>query len=194
MELKMKNGKALLIQLILVVVSLFTIASAHSASPYPFVAPDFHIPKELETKEFRLRMLTVNDVIKDYDAVMSSVEELQKVWESRWPKGLTLEEDLIDLGWHQREFLIRSSFAYTVISLDGSTVLGCVYVNPTRKKGYVAEVYLWARETPLGTGLDARLESEVKAWLKDKWAFKKVGYSGRDIDWDVWNRIEEEKR
>ena len=24
--------------------------------------------------------------------------------DGNWPRGLTLEEDLIDLGWHQREF------------------------------------------------------------------------------------------
>jgi hypothetical protein len=29
-----------------------------------------------------------------------------------WPLKLTLEENLIDLGWHQREFTLRHSFAY----------------------------------------------------------------------------------
>lgn len=30
----------------------------------PFVPADFHVPRKLETSEFRLRMLTVNDVVK----------------------------------------------------------------------------------------------------------------------------------
>lgn len=191
----MKIAKSGFAPLIAILASFFMITSTRAASPYPFVAADFEVPKKLETQIFRLRMLTVNDVVKDYDAVMSSAKELQKVWPSSdWPKGLTFEEDLIDLGWHQREFLNRSSFAYTVVSPDESIVLGCVYINPTRKKGYDAEVYLWARETTLGTGLDAQLEAEVKRWLKDAWAFNKAGYPGRDIEWDVWNRIEEEKR
>ena len=72
-------------------------------------------------------MLTVNDLIKDYDAVISSVEHLKSTFsvisEDDWPEGLTLEEDLIDLGWHQREFTLGFSFAYTVMSLDESVCL-----------------------------------------------------------------------
>ena len=80
--------------------------------PGQFVEKSFKIPEKLETEEFRLRMLTVNDVVKDYDAVMSSIDELKTIWQdSDWPVGLTLEENLIDLGWHQREFLTRRSFA-----------------------------------------------------------------------------------
>ena len=64
-----------------------------------FVADDFVVPQVLETSEFRLRMLTIHDLVKDYDAVMSSAEHLKAVWpDSGWPEGLTLEEDLIDLG------------------------------------------------------------------------------------------------
>ena len=137
--------------------------------PGQFVEKSFKVPEKLETEEFRLRMLTVNDVVKDYDAVMSSVDELKTIGQdSDWPVGLTLEENLIDLGWHQREFLTRRSFAYTVVSLDETRVLGCVYINPTRKREYDAEVYLWARETKLGVGLDASLCSAVKLWLKSE--------------------------
>lgn len=165
------------------------------ASPFPFIETSFEIPETLETEEFRLRTLTVNDLVKDYDAVMSSVDELKKVWpESGWPEGLTLEEDLIDLGWHQHEFLDRCSFAYTVVSLDETKVLGCVYINPTRKQGFDAEVYLWARETPLGTGMDLRLHNAVKTWLKDTWPFENVAYPGRDPDWRAWNATADEKR
>jgi len=163
--------------------------------PGQFVEESFKIPEKLETKEFRLRMLTVNDVVKDYDAVMSSVEELNAIWpDSGWPVGLTLEENLIDLGWHQREFLTRRSFAYTVVSLDETRVLGCVYINPARKRGYDTEVYLWARETRLGTGLDASLCDAVKLWLKSEWPFANVAFPGRDIEWAIWNAIPDEKR
>ena len=41
------------------------------------VGDDFEVPECLVTKKFSLRMLTINDLIKDYDAVMSSVEHLQ---------------------------------------------------------------------------------------------------------------------
>ena len=163
--------------------------------PGQFVERSFKVPDKLETKEFRLRMLTIHDVVKDYDAVMSSVDELKEIWpDSDWPQGLTLEKNLIDLGWHQREFLIRSSFAYTVVSLDETRVLGCVYINPTRKRGYDAEVYLWARETEIGVGLDASLYSAVKSWLTTEWPFENAGFPGRDINWNTWNAIPDEKR
>jgi len=42
-------------------------------STNPFVPKEFKIPEKLEMQEFLLRMLTVNDVVKDYDAVMTSV-------------------------------------------------------------------------------------------------------------------------
>ena len=164
-------------------------------SPTPFVPPEFVVPEKLETKEFRLRMLTVNDVVKDYDAVMTSVAHLKTVWPgSSWPDGLTFEQDLIDLGWHQKEFQRRRSFAYTVVTPSESVVTGCVYINPTRKRGYDAEVYLWARQSELAGGLEGRLHTAVKEWLARDWPFKKVGFPGRDIDWDTWRKIPDEKR
>jgi hypothetical protein len=99
-----------------------------SQSSTPLVPTDFGVPQKLETSEFRLRMLTINDVVRDYDAVMSSVEHLKTIWPaSTWPDGLTLEQNLIDLGWHQKEFQMRRSFAYTVVTPSESQVTGCVY-------------------------------------------------------------------
>jgi hypothetical protein len=160
----------------------------------PFVPKEFMVP-ELETKEFRLRMLTVHDVVKDYDAVMTSVDHLKTIWPGgAWPEGLTFEQNLIDLGWHQKEFQMRRSFAYTVVNPSESLVLGCVYIDPTRKRGYDAVVYLWARQSELAGGLEARLFASVKEWLANKWPFKKVAFPGRDIEWEAWRAIPDEKR
>lgn len=172
---------------------LSSIAVAQSTAP--FVPADFRVPEALETNEFRLRMLTVNDVVKDYDAVMTSVEHLKTVFpDSDWPEGLTLEQDLIDLGWHQKEFQMRRSFAYTVVTPSESMVTGCVYINPTSKRGYDAVVYLWARQSELGGGLETRLHTAVKEWVAKEWPFKSVAYPGREIGWDAWQAIPEEKR
>ena len=43
------------------------------------VPEDFIVPLRLETPEFVLRPLLIADVVKDYDAVMSSVDRLQGV-------------------------------------------------------------------------------------------------------------------
>jgi len=48
---------------------MLTSVVAQAQSTVPFVPVGFQVPATLGTKEFRLRMLTVNDVVKDYDAV-----------------------------------------------------------------------------------------------------------------------------
>jgi hypothetical protein len=160
----------------------------------PFVPKGFDVPQTLETDEFRLRMLTVNDVVKDYDAVMSSVAHCKTIWGGRWPVGLTLEQNLIDLGWHQKEFQTRRSFAYTVVKPNESVVLGCVYIEPTKKPGYDAEVYLWARQSELENGLEDRLYATVRSWISRDWPFESVAYPGRTIGWNEWNKLPNERR
>lgn len=123
-----------------------------------FIPTDFKIPEVLETDRFRLRMLTVNDVVKDYDAVMTSIEHLQKTKpfgpNHKWPtKDLTFEQNLIDLGWHQKEFQNRTSFAYTVMNLDETECLGCMYIYPSSNPKYDAMVIMWVRQSELANGL-----------------------------------------
>src|SRR6185437_10916013 len=77
--------------------------------------------------------------------------------------------DLIDLGWHQNEFQTRLSFAYTVVTLSESQVIGCVYIDPTRGFDFDAEVSLWARQSALAGGFEARLYSTVRQWLQTDW-------------------------
>ena len=157
----------------------------------PFITADFKVPESLQTNHFRIRMLTIHDVVKDYDAVMSSVEHLHKEFPNwGWPKkDLTLEQNLIDLGWHQKEFQIRSSFAYTVVSLDESQVLGCIYIDPSDKSDFDAEIHMWIRSSELGRGLDSILFDSVKKWISENWPFQKVAYPGREISWEKWKLI-----
>ena len=143
------------------------------------VSPDFMVPDGLETPDYRLRMLTVHDVVKDYDAVMSSVEHLRGVLDpdSDWPEGLSFEQDLIDLGWHQKEFQKRSSFAYTMMTLDEERCLGCLYIYPSEDAD--ADVFMWVRREA-HERLDAGLESTVRDWIAKEWPFGRVRYPGRE--------------
>ncbi|HNR09103.1 MAG TPA: hypothetical protein PKM27_17415 [Saprospiraceae bacterium] len=170
---------------------LFGWSNILMSQPKPFVPSDFKIPDTLETSYFRIRMLTVNDVVKDYDAVMTSIDHLQKMYQSTsWPtKDLTFEQDLIDLGWHQKEFQLRRSFAYTVVSLDESQVIGCLYINPTTKSDYDASITMWVRTSVLDKGFDSILFDSVKQWIAKKWPFKKVAYPGREINWEAWRSL-----
>ena len=71
---------------------------------------------------------------------------------------------------------------------------GCVYVNPTRKRGYDAAVFLWARQSELAGGLETRLYAAVREWIAKEWPFAKVAFPGRDIGWDEWRAVPDEKR
>ena len=162
----------------------------------PFVPEDFQVPAMLEADEFRLRMLTVHDVVKDFDAVMTSVDHLKTIWPGKaWPEGLTLEQNLIDLGWHQKEFQNRHSFAYTVVEADESRVIGCVYIYATRKTDYDAEVYLWTRPPEQLPWLDEdRLRETVRAWLAAQWPFERPVFPGSDVSWSDFEALPEGPR
>ena len=75
-----------------------------------------------------------------------------------------------------------------------SMVTGCVYIDPTPKRGYDAVVYLWARQSELASDLETRRYDAVKEWVAKKWPFKRVAFPGRDIDWDTWRTLPDEKR
>lgn len=144
------------------------------------VPEDFIVPLRLETPEFVLRPLLIADVVKDYDAVMSSVDRLQGVFGpgSDWPRpDLSFEQDLIDLGWHHKEFQLRRSFAYTVMTPDDSLCLGCVYIYPSSKPGRDAEAYCWVRASH--ARLDRPLFDAFSRWLAAEWPFGRVTFPGK---------------
>lgn len=156
-----------------------------------FLPVDFIVPERLQADQFQLRVLTVNDVVKDYDAVVTSIEHLQGIFgpRSQWPaKDISLEQDLIDLGWHQKEYQRRTSFAYTVMSLDEKTCLGCVYLYPTNVHDFDCEAYCWIRASHTDQ-LDQNLFKVFKKWLEEKWPFQKVAFPGRNPDWDSWYKL-----
>lgn len=152
------------------------------------VPPGFQVPLRLEADGFHLRMITVNDLVKDYDAVMSSVPRLKGSMRpgSSWPEDLTLEDDLIDLGWHQREFRLRRSFCYTMMMPDEAICLGACYIYPSDKSGYDAKAFWWVRTSAVAAGFDERLGAVLRGWLRDACPFKRVAFPGRDISWDEW--------
>ena len=159
----------------------------------PLVPDDFKVPEVLETDRMRLRMLRMTDAEKDFAAVMESEERLKTVFEpgGDWPTGLTLEQNTLELGWHQVEFQNRSSFAYTVVALDESEVLGCLYFYPTRKAGYDVEVSMWVRQSRVAEGLDEHLFETVRNWVATDWPFTSPAYPVRLIDWDEWKALPE---
>ena len=121
-------------------------------------------------------MLSIHDVVKDFDAVMTAGDRLKGAMEtgSTWPEGLTLEENLIDLAWHQREFTIGHSFAYTVMNDDESRCLGCCYINPSDQPGVDADAFYWGRDP----GFEGELGRAFRALIA-LFPFSRVAFPGR---------------
>ena len=138
--------------------------------------PDgFEPPAGYVHGRFRLRMLRVSDVDADYDAVR---ERVAPDGTPRGSPGLTREQNLVDLGWHEKEFQLRRTFAYTVLAPDASRVLGCVYVDPDVAAD--AQVRLWVTRAAWDDGLDAVLERAVREWIDREWPLESVRWPERD--------------
>lgn len=143
-------------------------------------------PEELRTEEFLLRPLRESDAELDYEAVMESREFL-RVWEqSTWPADdFTLEANRADLIRHEREHIAGEAFTYTVMNLDETECLGCVYIFPTTAPMYTrpeiaavdgdewtaheAAFYFWVRLSRLADGLDGRLLAALGEWFAQEW-------------------------
>ncbi len=162
----------------------------------PLVPGGFDVPEVLETPRMRLRKLCVKDAEKDFDAVIASEERLRTVFRpgGHWPLGLTLEQNIAELGWHETEFNLRTSFAYTVVDLDETEVMGCMYIYPTAKSRYDAEVTMWVRQSRVDEGLDNHLFETVERWIADVWPLQNPAYRGRRISHAQWQALADEGR
>jgi hypothetical protein len=141
---------------------------------HELVPNDFDVPAVLEHERFRLRMLSVDDVVQDFDAICDRVDHEGR---PQPPFVPTVAENLVDLGWHQKEFGLRRSFAYTVVAPDESRVLGCVYINPS--ESHDARIQMWVRRSAWEEGLDPLLEAAVREWIEQDWPFETVDWAAR---------------
>ncbi|MEM6708641.1 MAG: hypothetical protein AAF648_07625 [Pseudomonadota bacterium] len=164
---------------------------AQTAATEPLLVPaDFEVPVNVETDGFKVVPLGPDLTDIDYAAYMSSIEHLQQTFtrSDRWPtKDLDRDDAILDMQTEQARFERRESFAYGVLTPDGSRERGCVYVRPATKPGYDATVSLWVTKAEYDAGFDAELYEWVQEWIDDAWPFDNVAYPGRKIEWVQWD-------
>ena len=157
-----------------------------------FVPDDFQVPQHVEQEQFVLHPLTTAEVEKDYDAVMSSKENLRHIFaeNDNWPaENMTLQENERDLARHHNDFEQRRGFTYTVETPAGDTCLGCVYIYPSPRGSYDARVYYWVRDSAKAQGIEAELGAFLHDWLRDAWPFQQPVFPGRDVSWQEWEAL-----
>ena len=146
-------------------------------------------PAGLRTGQFVLRPLLASDAELDYDAVMESREFLRTWEQSTWPADdFTLAANIEDLLKHERQHANGDAFTYTVMNLDQTECLGCVYVLPPDGKMFTgalvtatgadqwsdcdAAVLFWVRKSRLPEDLDRVVLDALVGWLDGHWSFK----------------------
>jgi len=149
----------------------------------PLVRDSYVPPERLVTPLFVCRKLCFADAEIDYRAVMSSIEVIQKTRGGDWPTpDLSLEDNRIDLAWHQREFENKSSFAFIVLTPDEKTSLGCFYFyqpgfrDADSRKGDV-DVSFWVTQEAYDAGLYEVLYKTIREWLESSWPFSQPIYT-----------------
>lgn len=104
-------------------------------------------------------------------------------------ESLDKGEDYGELKRHQWEFQNASAFAYGILTPDEQTELACVYIYPSRKAGFDAQVRVWIAKPGDKPAFDKALGAAVKSWIQAKWPFKKPGYPGLDMTMKEWNAL-----
>ncbi|MEO0590924.1 MAG: twin-arginine translocation pathway signal protein [Pseudomonadota bacterium] len=162
------------------------------ASEDNFVAADFAVPTLVETEGFKIVPLGPDLAEIDYEAYMSSIEHLQETFtrSTGWPnEGLTDEDAIKDMETEAARFEARTSFAYAVLTPDGTRELGCIYVYPSPVDGYDAMVRLWVTKAEFDAGFDEELYAWAQEWVAKDWPFESVAYPGRAITWEEWDAL-----
>lgn len=163
-----------------------------AATPASFVPADFNVPTLVETAGFKLVPLGPELVDVDFAAYMSSIKHLQQTFtrSTGWPhKDISDEDAMRDMENEQARFQKRQSFAYAVLTPDGSRERGSVYVSPSAVEGYDAVVRMWVTKAEYDAGFDAELYAWATRWVQTDWPFENVAYPGRSIEWDTWDAM-----
>lgn len=141
-------------------------------------------PETFSGPGFHARPLRLADAEADFEAVMAARDRLIGWMDptSAWPEGLTLHENRVDLGWHEREFTLGHSFAWTILAPEGAPTLGCAYLYPADRDGADAMAFWWLR--PEADAISEAVESAFRALLAR--LPLSIALPGRDIAWNDW--------
>ena len=94
-----------------------------------------------------------------------------------------------DVEGEQAAFNARRKFTYAVLNPSESRELGCVYISPSPKQGFDAQVLMWVTENQHLIGFEDRLFKEIQTWIAAKWPFGSVAFIGRTITREAYQAL-----
>jgi len=142
-----------------------------SASDSPAWSPDFEPPTPLATEDWVLSPLRPELNILDYAAFDGCRARLRdELGWNGWPRdSFTLTENDKDLADHYSEFERRLAYAYSVLSPDERSAIGCVYIEPWSRG---AQFHLWMTDSALDE--ESVVLTRCLQWLHECWPFETV--------------------
>jgi hypothetical protein len=111
---------------------------------------------------------------------------------------MTLAENRSDLIRHEREFLAREAFAYSIFEKSSvRRYVGCLYIKPIksrleddkRKALFQAQAFCWFSPAATDHEFASLAADEIVLWVEKSWPFIAVAFPGRTIGWDEWNSL-----
>jgi hypothetical protein len=147
-----------------------------------FVPDTFMTPPPPTLEGYTWNILEPEILKQDYAA-------LQTLGGRTGPLRSTIDEDYGELKRHRWEFQHLTSFAYGLLTADGSEEVACVYINPSKKAGYDATVRVVATAHGEQLNLLPKLQAVVREWVKNSFPFSKVAFPGLDMPMPQWNAL-----
>jgi hypothetical protein len=164
------------------VVASPTTPMAYATGKARLVPADFLLPPMPDIKGYTWNILEPTILDPDYQALLDRAV-------SAGPITIKKAQDYGELKRHEWEFQNQTAYSWGLLTPDKVSELACVYINPSRKQGYDAQVRIWVTKQGDAAGLDPVVEAAVREWVKTKWPFQKVIYPGRDMPMDKWNAL-----
>jgi hypothetical protein len=138
-----------------------------------FVPTGFQPSRRFAVGPFRMEPLGAEHNDRDYAAWMSSIDYIRALPgfpDGRWPREMSIEENLSDLERHAQDFAECRGFTYTVLD-SNDAVVGCLYIYPANDGIHDTVVTSWLRQSEAGH--DQAFRQAVAEWLvSDAWPFR----------------------
>jgi hypothetical protein len=150
---------------------------------------DTTIPIRLVYERLIVVPLSRKHLMEDLVAVNSNSDLIIRTRGGSWPpKGISQEDNFLDLAWHEREFKSRKSFAYVIHDNDDRYV-GCFYLYPLGTRtclspeliGYDVDVSWWVTGDFYSMGYYMLMYRALKSWIQESFPFEKSYFSNQEI-------------
>lgn len=126
------------------------------------------IPSGFSNGGVLVEPLSITHAIIDFEAVFVTKDRLYEKYKSAygWPLNITLHDNIVDLGWHEKEFRDGSSFAYTVTNHARSKCFGCIYIFPSNGEAIMS---FWLREDGVSPIDEDEFAKLLVQWVATEW-------------------------